>query len=169
MIPGVLSIIHYSPCILFFIQHHPACENILYHNPKVIGRYKKRWSIVPPIPLHRMHQSRLQALNSLLNCSISLVFIFLCATNQARVMTLEGGSWFQQKFSWVETINWTRLRKRVYWEYSWRRRYPSFHIGTNWDKCTWESEVINLSRSSISTSVRFWQENKILRQRGVIT
>ena len=121
MIHGVLSIIHYSPCILFFVQHHPACENILYHNPKVIGRYKKRWSIVSPIPLHRMHQSRLKALNSLLNCSISLVFIFLCATNQARVMTLEGGSWFQQKFG-NDKLN--KAKKKILLRILLRKKVP---------------------------------------------
>ena len=37
-----------------------------------------------------MHQSGLRALKGLLNCSMSLVFTFLCATNHAKALTLEG-------------------------------------------------------------------------------
>ena len=36
----------------------------------------------------------------------------------------------------------------------------AFASGTKGDKCTWESKDISLSRSSISTFVRFWRKIK---------
>ena len=61
-----------------------AYEKILCHNLKVIGQCKKRWSIVSLLLLQRMHQSRLRALKGLFTCNMSLVFTFLCATNQTK-------------------------------------------------------------------------------------
>ena len=67
-----------------------ASWNSLCHNPNVTEQWRNRWSADSPCPIHNLQMSGLRALWGLLNCSKSLVFTFLCATSQTKVLTLKG-------------------------------------------------------------------------------
>ena len=58
-----------------------------------------------------MHQPGLRALKGLFNCSMSLVFTFLCATNQAKALTLEGTFVFHKKLAGEKGIESEKLDK----------------------------------------------------------
>ena len=115
--------------------------------------------IISALPLHMMHQSRLRALNDLLNCSMSLVCTFLCATNQAKAMILEETLDFHKNFAGWKGTEFHKLNKANKKDFT--ENTPeeegtkAFAFGTNGDKCTWKSEVISLSGFSIFKSVRF--------------
>ena len=63
--------------------------NNLCHNPVVKEQWRKRWSTISPCFMHNLQMSGLSALYGLLNCSKSLVFTFLCITNQTKDLTLK--------------------------------------------------------------------------------
>ena len=71
-----------SQILLGGTQSNLAGLKSLYHSPIVNGQCRKRWSIDSPFPLHKTHHSGQR--------DLSLVFTFLCATNQARALTFEG-------------------------------------------------------------------------------
>ena len=58
-----------------------------------------------------MHQSGQGALKGLLNCSMSLVFTFLCATSQVKTMTLEGTLDFHKKLAGWKGIVFDKMVK----------------------------------------------------------
>ena len=95
IISQILTII--SQMLLSWTHTIPAYENSICNNPKVIGQCRDRWSIISPLPPHRMHQSRQKPLKKLLNCNKSSVFTFFNTINQAKVMTLEGTLSFHKK------------------------------------------------------------------------
>ena len=67
-----------------------ASWNNLCHDPNATEQCRKRWSTDSPCFMHSLQMSGLRALWGLLNCSKSLVFTFLCATSQAKALTLKG-------------------------------------------------------------------------------
>ena len=88
---------------------------------------------------------------------MSLVSIFLSATNQIKVMTLEGTLDFHKKLVRWKGIEFEKLVKvkKDFTENTLEEEgTQAFTFGTNEDKCTWERKVISLSRSLISKSVR---------------
>ena len=99
---------------------------------------------------------------------MSLIFIFLSATNQAKVMTLEGTFDFHKNLvgrKGTKTNNLVKPTKKDFTENTPEEGTQVFVFGTNGDKCTWEREVINLSKSSISKSFRLQRKEKIPRRR----
>ena len=98
-----------------------------------------------------MHQSGQGALKGLLNCSMSLVFTFLCATNQVKTMTLEGTLDFHKKLAGWKGIVFDKMvkaKRKDLTENILEEGTQAFAFGTDEDKCTRESEVISFSRSS---------------------
>ena len=71
--------------------------NSLCHSPELNGQCKKMRSIISPLSIHNKQTSGLRALQDLLNCSMSQVFTFLNATNQAKDLTLNGACRFHTK------------------------------------------------------------------------
>ena len=110
-----------------------------------------------------MHQLGLKVLKGFLNSSMSLVSIFLSATNQIKVMTLEGTLDFHKKLvGWkgIEFEKLVKVKKDFIENTLEEEGTQAFASGTNEDKCTWERKVISLSRSSISKSIRLrWKKN----------
>ena len=47
-------------------------------------------SVDSPLPSHKTYQLRLRDLNGFLNCSMPLVFTFLCSINEEKTLTLDG-------------------------------------------------------------------------------
>ena len=79
-----------SEMLLGGTQSILASWNNLCHNPNNTEQCRKRWYADSPCFMHNLQMSGLRALWGLLNCSKSLVFAFLCATSQAKALTLKG-------------------------------------------------------------------------------
>ena len=89
---------------------------------------------------------------------MSLIFTLLCATNQVKPLTLVETFDFH-----INLVGWKgtefdlldKVRKKDFTEN--KPKEDSVYaraFGTDVDKCTWAREVIGLSRSLISKSVR---------------
>ena len=86
---------------------------------------------------------------------MSLPFTFLCATNQAKALTLGGAFDFYKKKNWQERmgkdlINWTRPRKKKITENEHKEDKDQIFEST-------VSEDISLSRFSVFISLGLWQ------------
>ena len=85
-------------------QSNLARLKSLCHRPIVNGQCRKRWLIDSPFPLHKTHHRGQKDFYGLLNCIMSLVFTFLCATNQARALIFEGA--LISSKTWSEETRW---------------------------------------------------------------
>ena len=94
---------------------------------------------------------------------MSLPFTFLCATNQAKALTLGGAFDFYKKKNWQERmgkdlINWTRPRKKKITENERKEdKDQIFESPEKGGKYTKVSEDISLSRFSVFISLGLWR------------
>ena len=141
-----------------------AIWNNLCHNPIVKEQYKKRWSANSPYLIHNLQISGLRALWGLLNCSKSLVFTFLCATNQTKDLTLKGTWEFQTNLvgkTEGESGQWDKARKKdLTIKSSEEDKDHDLASGTENVNCNCSSDRMRPSKSSISGSYRLRRKLK---------
>ena len=153
-----------SEMLLGGTQSILASWNNLCHNPNATEQCRKRWSVDSPCFMHNLQMSELRALWGLLNCSKSLVFTFLCTTNQTKDLTLKGTWEFQINLvgkTGGEPENWDKARKKDLTVKSPEGdKDQDLLSGTEGDKCRWSRDRMRLSKSSISESERLQRKLK---------
>ena len=153
-----------STILLGGTQANPTRLNSLGQSPMVTGQWRKMWSINSPFPLQKMHHWGQRDLSGLLNCNLSLVFTFTCATNQARALTFEGAfelhkNLVERNKIGFETFDKTK-KKDFIENKSDDDKYHALESTKEWEKSSELRKDINLLRRSISESIRLRRKLK---------